>query len=338
MADMVGLPGLRLTSADAGSDAGDSTGGFVWGSAWLGMGGKHVLELGSGTGLVGITCALLGGRVCLTDVAGLIPQIQENIDLNITGISDSGGSAEAWKLEWSDTVTPLLPEEQTGFDMIVGWDDSAKQLLVGWDDSAKQLLVGWDDTAKQLLVGWDDTAKQLLVGWDDTAKQLLVGWDDTAKQLLVGWDDTAKQLLVGWDDSAKQLLVGSDITYEQNAIRMLCQLLKRLLMLVTRNRGQQPDVFLMHRHRSKALDTFMEEEFEDHGFLLIPVDMDDEQRHRQWRGQSNQGRMDESGATASCLKSSTLDNEAEANCTVYDDDERHYTLFKVQCVKDELKE
>ena len=44
--------------------------------------GKKVLELGAGTGVVGIVLGLLGAQVTLTDQAQLLPLLKENIELN----------------------------------------------------------------------------------------------------------------------------------------------------------------------------------------------------------------------------------------------------------------
>ncbi|KAJ6627526.1 putative methyltransferase-domain-containing protein [Mycena sp. CBHHK59/15] len=44
--------------------------------------GKNVLELGSGTGLVGLVAAMLGGTVYLTDQAPLLSIMRENVTVN----------------------------------------------------------------------------------------------------------------------------------------------------------------------------------------------------------------------------------------------------------------
>eukprot|EP00697_Spironema_sp_BW2_P017694 gnl/Spiro4/9466_TR5012_c0_g1_i1.p1 gnl/Spiro4/9466_TR5012_c0_g1~~gnl/Spiro4/9466_TR5012_c0_g1_i1.p1 ORF type:complete len:336 (+),score=86.62 gnl/Spiro4/9466_TR5012_c0_g1_i1:67-1008(+) len=44
--------------------------------------GRRVLELGSGTGVVGIACAFLGADVTLSDQAQLLPLLQQNVFLN----------------------------------------------------------------------------------------------------------------------------------------------------------------------------------------------------------------------------------------------------------------
>ncbi len=77
--------------------------------------GSSVLELGSGTGIVGIVAALLGGTVTLTDLPEALPALRSNIDLNLEAISSAGGSATAYALDWqhalceSRAVSPTLP-------------------------------------------------------------------------------------------------------------------------------------------------------------------------------------------------------------------------------------
>jgi predicted nicotinamide N-methyase len=43
---------------------------------------RNILELGCGTGLVGLVAGKLGGDVCITDQAPLLPIMQRNISLN----------------------------------------------------------------------------------------------------------------------------------------------------------------------------------------------------------------------------------------------------------------
>uniref|UniRef100_A0A4W3K1V1 Protein-lysine methyltransferase METTL21B-like n=2 Tax=Callorhinchus milii TaxID=7868 RepID=A0A4W3K1V1_CALMI len=45
--------------------------------------GKRVIELGSGTGIVGILAVLLGGNVTLTDRPSVLKQMQHNVSVNI---------------------------------------------------------------------------------------------------------------------------------------------------------------------------------------------------------------------------------------------------------------
>ncbi|XP_072895094.1 EEF1A lysine methyltransferase 3-like [Hemitrygon akajei] len=45
--------------------------------------GKRVIELGSGTGIVGILATLLGGEVTMTDKPNILKQIENNVSINI---------------------------------------------------------------------------------------------------------------------------------------------------------------------------------------------------------------------------------------------------------------
>eukprot|EP00803_Ostreobium_quekettii_P002801 evm.model.scf_147.8 EVM.evm.TU.scf_147.8 scf_147:97466-98840(+) len=77
-------------------------------SQWLCLKGKRVIELGAGTGFVGLSAALLGAKVTLTDLARLVPFIEDNIR----------DSAEALPLAWGSDVGGLEPP----FDYILASD------------------------------------------------------------------------------------------------------------------------------------------------------------------------------------------------------------------------
>ena len=81
----------------------DSTGCVVWPSAHSMCAhlcahpelvrGKQVVELGAGTGLVGLVCAALGATVLLTDLAQGLPLLERNMRRN-------GGDVKAKELRW----------------------------------------------------------------------------------------------------------------------------------------------------------------------------------------------------------------------------------------------
>lgn len=62
----------------------------------------HILELGAGTGLVGMAAALVFERhVVLTDLPEIVPNLEQNARSNSQVISSRGGSASAAVLDWT---------------------------------------------------------------------------------------------------------------------------------------------------------------------------------------------------------------------------------------------
>lgn len=83
--------------------------------------GKRVLELGCGTGVVGLTAACLGAQAVLTDRSSTIVQTQRTIEDNQALLEAAGGSAMAAVLEWG-AEGPLQPQVEQKLDVIVGAD------------------------------------------------------------------------------------------------------------------------------------------------------------------------------------------------------------------------
>lgn len=61
---------------------------------------QHVLELGSGTGLLSIALAPLVRRYTATDIGHLIPLIRKNVTLNFPGWPSSGPNIAVEELDW----------------------------------------------------------------------------------------------------------------------------------------------------------------------------------------------------------------------------------------------
>ncbi|XP_054653656.1 protein-lysine methyltransferase METTL21D isoform X1 [Dunckerocampus dactyliophorus] len=69
--------------------------------------GRRVVELGAGTGLVGLMAATLGAHVSVTDLDDLQSLLKVNIQDNQTLISS--GSITAKVLKWGEDVSDFLP-------------------------------------------------------------------------------------------------------------------------------------------------------------------------------------------------------------------------------------
>ncbi|KAM7254186.1 hypothetical protein ACFE04_031868 [Oxalis oulophora] len=100
------------------------TGSWVWDSAlilsqWihthLDFTNKSVLELGSGTGLPGLTAAQLGARrVVLTDIGALVPGMLKNVEANRLG-----ERVEVRELMWGNEESLSQLEELGEFDIVL---------------------------------------------------------------------------------------------------------------------------------------------------------------------------------------------------------------------------
>ncbi|KAL2613830.1 hypothetical protein R1flu_025522 [Riccia fluitans] len=82
----------------------------------------NVLELGSGTGLVGIVAACLGAHVILTDLPHVLPNVEYNIELNRGAIQAAGGSVESRVLRWGVEEDIKSLGDLASFDIILASD------------------------------------------------------------------------------------------------------------------------------------------------------------------------------------------------------------------------
>ncbi|KAM8904508.1 protein N-lysine methyltransferase METTL21A isoform 2-T2 [Spinachia spinachia] len=79
--------------------------------------GKGVIELGAGTGLVGIVAALMGAKVTITDRQPALDFLSANVKANLT--PDSQGSAVVSELSWGQDLDRY---PAGGFDLVLGAD------------------------------------------------------------------------------------------------------------------------------------------------------------------------------------------------------------------------
>lgn len=71
-----------------------------------------ILELGAGTGLTGLSAAAVWGtRSLLTDLPGIVPGLQVNVDINKDAMRATGGAVACGTLDWNkpDVVHLHMP-------------------------------------------------------------------------------------------------------------------------------------------------------------------------------------------------------------------------------------
>lgn len=79
---------------------------------------SEVLELGAGTGLVGISAACLWNtHVLLTDLPEIVPNLQRNLEQNRSVIAENHGSVGARALDWADETDS--PRHDQGKFMVI---------------------------------------------------------------------------------------------------------------------------------------------------------------------------------------------------------------------------
>lgn len=81
----------------------------------------NILELGSGTGLLGISAAVtLGAKVTVTDLPHVIPNLQFNVDANAAVLAANGGVINVAPLRWGEEEDVKLIGNE--FDLILASD------------------------------------------------------------------------------------------------------------------------------------------------------------------------------------------------------------------------
>lgn len=84
----------------------------------------RALELGAGTGLVGLSFAALRGKsatIHLTDLPEIVPNLAHNAALNVELLAKTEATVTTGVLDWSVTPTPL-PTAEERFDVILAAD------------------------------------------------------------------------------------------------------------------------------------------------------------------------------------------------------------------------
>ena len=109
------LDGRHLLVEQATYQAGGGVEGVVWGAAVflarylersnVDWSATTVHELGAGTGLVGITCGLLGASVTFSDLPAALPLLKRNVQQNL------GHVCNVQSLRWEEASADLTPAD-----------------------------------------------------------------------------------------------------------------------------------------------------------------------------------------------------------------------------------
>ena len=103
--------------------------------------GASVLELGSGTGVVGLAAACLGAHVVATDLPAVLPLLEANIASNRAMVAAAGGTMRAAALDWSVPADGALHDLAA---QLVGGEGGNPQQAQGEEGTADARLPAFD--------------------------------------------------------------------------------------------------------------------------------------------------------------------------------------------------
>ncbi|OTB05052.1 hypothetical protein M426DRAFT_320112 [Hypoxylon sp. CI-4A] len=153
-----------------------------------------VLELGSGTGLLGMAAAAIWqANVVLTDLPDIVPNLTYNIETNRSAIETLGGKVDAGVLIWgSDEGNAERFSKQNQFKIVLAadplYDDDHPVLLTSAINA--HLMKDEDARAVVMVPQRDNTTKKLLASFMSNMEAS--GLTVLEQHTLVGQDD--------WDD------------------------------------------------------------------------------------------------------------------------------------------
>ncbi|XP_065063220.1 protein N-lysine methyltransferase METTL21D-like isoform X2 [Rhopilema esculentum] len=111
---------------------------------WKGM---NVIELGAGTGIVGLAAATLGANVTITDLPEFIPLMEKNISLNTKSFKEAKITAK--KLKWGEDLENFT----STYDVILMAD------LIYYKESIEPLI--------QTMVGLSSKGTKILMSHEE---------------------------------------------------------------------------------------------------------------------------------------------------------------------------
>jgi len=118
------------------------TGAIVWSAGkmiaraftrFVNLSGRHLLELGSGTGVAGLAAALCGANVVLTDLPAAMALLEENVSRNHSSVLQAGGSVSTRSLDYRhDMISPDLKAVDLVFGTDLVWMREQCEPLARW--------------------------------------------------------------------------------------------------------------------------------------------------------------------------------------------------------------
>jgi len=195
---------------------GDSLGLKTWGSSYvlsqqlprlattslfrlfdesLGNQPPAVLELGSGTGLLGLAAAALWkAPVSLSDLPNIVPNLKDNAEGNAALVEARGGSVKVGQLTWGgeeDEVDQSLFGQPFQFQIVLAadplYDDNHPSLLASTISS--HLALGSDSRAVVMVPQRDETTVRLLEAFKQAMLDLQTPLFCDEEDELAGQDD-----------------------------------------------------------------------------------------------------------------------------------------------------
>ncbi|KAK7739889.1 Protein-lysine N-methyltransferase rrg1 [Cytospora paraplurivora] len=154
-----------------------------------------VLELGSGTGLLGLAAAAIWKtHVILSDLPEIVSNLSYNVEKNRQMIEERGGAAVAGALTWGgedDEVDPLLFSRKNSFKVIIIadplYDDNHPGLLAGAVDD--QLSLDSDARVMVMVPQRDVVTVKLLLAFKDEMASKSVPLICLEETFVAGQDD-----------------------------------------------------------------------------------------------------------------------------------------------------
>lgn len=163
-----------------------------------------ILELGSGTGLLGLAaaCLLPGSSVMLTDLPLIVPNLAHNVSLNRATVSAHGGTVDAAALTWGGAADARFATGEERYQLIIVadplYDDDHPGLLAGAIDEQ----LGLDGEARVLVMvpQRDETTRGLYAAFQAAMAGREAAMVCVEESLVAGED--------GWGDAGDD--AGSD--------------------------------------------------------------------------------------------------------------------------------